>query len=62
MGVKTSAIFYGRGVPKNYNNFAFVAQSNNVIVVPMTKYLNGYQFYNRNIVNTNAPQMYIFRK
>jgi hypothetical protein len=61
MGVKTSAIFYGRGVPKNYNNFAFVAQSNNAIVVPMNKYLNGYQFYNRNIVNTNA-QMYIFRK
>jgi hypothetical protein len=61
MGVKTSAIFYGRGVPKNYNNFAFVAQSNNAIVVPMNKYLNGYQFYNRNIVNTNA-QMCIFRK
>jgi hypothetical protein len=27
MGVKTSAIFYGRGVPKNYNNFAFGSTS-----------------------------------
>ncbi len=50
MAIRTSAIFYRRGIPNNYNNFAFVAQANNV-VVPISKYLRGYQFYNRNNVN-----------
>jgi hypothetical protein len=61
MGVRTSAIFYGRGIPKNNNNFAFVAQTNNTVIVPMNKYLKNYQFYNRNIINTNA-QLSLFRK
>ncbi len=50
-GIKTSAITYRRGIPNSYNNFYFVSQANNVIPVPMSKYLRGYQFYNRNIVN-----------
>lgn len=55
MGIKTSAIFYGRGVPRNNNNFAFVAQTNNAIVVPMHKYLRGHNFYNRKPLNTSPP-------
>ena len=54
MGLRTSAIFYRRGVPNNYNNFAFVAQSNNNVVVPISKYLKGYSFYNRNQINNNV--------
>jgi hypothetical protein len=48
MAIHTSAITYSRGVPKGYNNFFFVAQANNSVVQPMTLYLRGYQFYNRN--------------
>lgn len=51
MAIHTSAITYRRGVPNNYNNFYFVAQANNVIPAPMSSYLNGYQFYNRFIIN-----------
>ena len=54
MAIHTSAITYTRGIPKNYNNFFFVAQANNVIPAPMSSYLKGHQFYNRNITNTNA--------
>jgi hypothetical protein len=54
MGIHTSAIFYRRGVPDNYNNFAFVAQANNTIVVPIGKYLRTYNFYNRNITNSKS--------
>ena len=54
MGLRTSAIFYRRGVPNNYNNFAFVAQTNNNVVVPISKYLKGYSFYNRNQINNNV--------
>jgi hypothetical protein len=61
MGVRTSAIFYGRGISKNNSNFAFAVQANNTVIAPMSKYLKNYQFYNRNIVNTNA-QMCFFRK
>ena len=50
MGIRTSAIFYRRGIPNNYNNFAFVADANNTVIVPMGKYLKTYNFYNRNIV------------
>lgn len=50
MGVRTSAIFYRRGIPNNYNNFAFVADANNTVIVPIGKYLKTYNFYNRNIV------------
>ena len=48
MAIHTSAITYSRGIPKGYNNFFFVAQANNSVVQPMTLYLRGYQFYNRN--------------
>ncbi len=53
MAIHTSAITYRRGIPNNYNNFFFVAQANNNIPVPMDKYLRGFQFYNRNIINPN---------
>ena len=48
MTIHTSRIFYYRGIPKNYSNFAFVAQANNTIPVPISKYLRNYDFYNRN--------------
>ena len=51
MAIHTSAITYRRGIPSGYNNFYFVAQANNVVPAPMSKYLNGYQFYNRNAIN-----------
>jgi hypothetical protein len=51
MAIHTSAITYRRGIPNGYNNFFFVAQANNIIPVPMNKYLRGYNFYNRNIIN-----------
>ena len=54
MAIHTSAITYTRGIPKNYNNFFLVAQANNTIVQPMTLYLRGYQFYNRNITNATS--------
>jgi len=54
MAIHTSAITYTRGLPKNYNNFFFVAQANNTIISPLSKYIQGYSFYNRNIINTNA--------
>ncbi len=50
-GIKTSANTYRRGIPNGYNNFYFVSQANNTIPSPMNLYLNGYQFYNRNIIN-----------
>ena len=52
MAIHTSAIFYRRGIPNNYNNFAFVAQTNNVIPQPMYSYVKNYNFINRNISNT----------
>jgi hypothetical protein len=54
MGIHTSAITYTCGIPKGYNNFFFVAQANNTIVQPMTLYLRGYQFNNRNITNATS--------
>ena len=53
MAIHTSAITYTRGIPKNYNNFFFVAQANNVIPSPMSSYLKGQQFYNRNIITSS---------
>lgn len=53
MAIRTSAIFYRRGVPDSYKSFAFVSQANNTVVVPISRYLKGYQFYNRNIINNN---------
>ena len=52
MGIRTSAIFYRRGIPNNYNNFAFVADANNTVIVPIGKYLKTYNFFNRNVVKT----------
>jgi hypothetical protein len=51
MAIHTSAITYRRGIPNNYTNFYFVSQANNVIPSPMSIYLRGYQFYNRNVTN-----------
>jgi hypothetical protein len=53
MAIHTSAITYRRGIPDGYTNFFFVAQANNTIIAPMSKYLRNYQFRNRNIVNGN---------
>jgi hypothetical protein len=54
MAIHTSAITYNRGLPKNYNSFFFVAQTNNTIISPLSKYLNSYSFYNRNVTNTSV--------
>lgn len=54
MAIHTSAITYSRGVPSTgYNNFFFVAQTNNTIPVPISSYLRGFKFYNRNVINSN---------
>jgi hypothetical protein len=58
MAIHTSAIFYRRGIPNSSNNFAFVAQANNTIVSPMSRYLKGYNFYNRVFINTNVKRPY----
>ncbi len=52
MAIHTSAITYSRGIPKHYTNFFFVAQANNIIPVPIRKYVAQNTFYNRNIVNS----------
>jgi hypothetical protein len=54
MAIHTSAITYTRGLPKNYNNFFFVAQANNTIISPLSIYLKNYSFYNRNVTNTSV--------
>lgn len=51
MAIHTSRVFYSRGIPTSYKNFAFVAQANYTIPSPMSSYLKGYVFYNRNITN-----------
>jgi len=51
MAIHTSAIFYRRGIPNSCNNFAFVAQTNNIIPVPISLYLKNYRFINRNVSN-----------
>jgi hypothetical protein len=61
MPVRTSAIFYGRGVPKkSTNNFAFVAQTNNTVISPISKYVKSYNFFNRNYINTNVRRGLLF--
>ena len=62
MAIHTSAITYSRGLPKNYYNFFFVAQANNTIISPLSKYIQGYSFYNRNITNTGARLTFPWRK
>lgn len=47
MAIHTSRVFYRRGIPNDYRNFAFVAQANYTIPAPMALYLRGYNFYNR---------------
>ena len=56
MTIRTSAIFYRRGVPNAYHNFAYVSQTNNTVIVPISKYLKNFKFYNRNVINNNARQ------
>ena len=53
-GIRTSSITYRRGIPNTYTNFYFVSQANNTIPSHMSSYLNGYQFYNRNIFNQST--------
>ena len=60
MAIHTSAITYRRGVPNSNTNFYFVAQANNSIPSPMSLYLKGYQFYNRNII-TNSNYRWPWR-
>ena len=61
MAIHTSSIFYRRGIPNAYNNFAFVAQTNNQIISPMSSYLKGYNFYNRTVSNTNVKRPFPWR-
>ena len=61
MAIHTSAITYSRGVPKNALNFFFVAQANNTVISPLSKYIQGYSFYNRNFTNTNVRINYPWR-
>jgi len=42
MTIRTSAIFYRRGIPNRYSNFGFVSQANNTVVVPISKYFKSY--------------------
>ena len=55
MPIRTSANTYTRGILRSqdgtYNNFFLVAQSNNTIISPMSSYIRGYQFTNRNYIN-----------
>lgn len=53
MAIRTSAITYRRGIPNSANNFFFVAQTNNNVVVPFSTYIRTYQFRRRNIINKN---------
>jgi hypothetical protein len=50
MAIHTSAITYRRGIPNNYSSFYFVAQANNVIPSPISSYIRGYNFYDRNVL------------
>ena len=54
MAIHTSANTYRRGLPNNYNNFFYVSQANNTVISPMSLYLRGYQFYNRNVTNVTS--------
>ena len=55
MPIRTTANTYTRGILPSqngfYNNFFLVAQANNTIVSPMSSYIRGYQFNNRNYIN-----------
>lgn len=57
MAIRTSAIVYTRGIPKTgYNNFLFVAQANYNVPVPISSFLKGYKFYNRNYINSTRDR------
>ena len=63
MAIHTSAITYSRGIPTNYKNFFFVAQANNTIPAPMSLYIKGFNFYNRNVsYAATGRQVYPWRK
>ena len=47
--IRTSAIFYRRGVPNTYTGFAQVAQANYTIPQPVNKFIATNSFFNRNI-------------
>ena len=63
MAIHTSANTYRRGIPNGYNNFFFVSQTNNTIPAPMSLYIKGFNFYNRNIsYATTGRQVYPWSK
>ena len=63
MAIHTSSITYRRGIPNGYNNFYFVAQANNTIPAPMSLYIKGFDFYNRNVsYAVTGRQVYPWRK
>jgi len=63
MAIRTSAITYRRGIPNGYNNFYFVSQANNTIPSPMSVYIKGFNFYNRNVsYAVTGRQVYPWRK
>ena len=47
--IRTSAIFYKRGIPNTYTGFAQVAQANYNIPQPVNKFIATNSFFNRNI-------------
>jgi len=55
MAIRTQAITYSRGIPRNnygfYNNFFLGAQANYTIISPMSSYIRRYKFNNRNYIN-----------
>lgn len=52
MVIHTSAITYRKCIPNSYNNFYFVAQTNNVIPESMTRYLGRYKLHNINVITS----------
>lgn len=63
MAIHTSRVFYSRGVPASYKNFAFVAQANYTIPSPTSLYLRRYDFYNRNVtINVSGYKTLPWRK
>jgi hypothetical protein len=46
MPVRTSKVFYSRGVPKNFTDFATVASGNYTVFQPTTQIINS-NFFNK---------------
>ena len=64
--VRTSASFYGRGIPTHFHGFGASVLGNYNVVVPISKYMSGNQLLNQNFnnviyKNTNVQSPY-YRK